>query len=386
MQGTTIFLAGSEIEKLSRALLENGVRWILFSYYYVVAFNKAEWINRIQEEYPHVKWFLDSGAFTYASQAKTGKKLPPPRKYVKQYMDYIQDTGHRWCRIAEADLDEINGMDISREEVEGWLEEMLVRFPDYPIMPTWHHWRGRSKWTEYCQDPRVKVLAIGSGGGTPVGVQRKMVLEAREARKPVHGFAMTKVNTVLKWVPYDSVDSTSVWMGQKYGSLPIFTNNKWKVLDGDHKNDRRQYRKYFTNIGCDYRLIEKDDLTEVRKASVIAWRNLAERFHLLKMRRDSYYKMGAFGVGTEDVGEGEAAAIPVAPHKPPLTREETGDIPVNSTRRTPIERNSEIQVSSLQPNVPIIQAEVAPTRPRPLARFGVPIDDPTRKRARPQER
>lgn len=376
MLGTTVFLAGGEVETLTRALVDNGVRWILLSYYYILAFGKEAWVSKLQDENPQITWFLDSGAFTYANQIAAGKKLPNPQKYVRGFFDYVQETGHRWSRIAEPDLDGIDGLDVADEQVEEWLEEMLTRFPDYPVMPTYHGWRGPAKWTSYCQDPRIKCLAIGRGT-RDIGIQRKLVLEARTAGKPVHGFAMTKFNTTLKTVPYDSVDSTSVWMGQKYGSIYIFMHNKWRVLV--EKPDRRKFRKYFTSIGCNPDLIEKDDVAEVRRANVIAWRNLSERFHTLKERRDNHYGMGDAGIGREEA-KAKPAVNPLATRRIPLSRPLEG----GTGKTPPMERGETPPIIYTAEGTPIVPTEVR--KPRPLARFGVPIDDPNRPRARPKER
>lgn len=82
------------------------------------------------------------------------------------------------------------------------------------------------------------------------------------------------------------VHNTSWLMGQKYGITYIFENARWIVLTKDEKAKRAQHRRYYERIGCDYKLIEKDDLAELRKANVIAWRMLADWFHVRKERRD----------------------------------------------------------------------------------------------------
>jgi hypothetical protein len=226
-------------------------------------------------------------------------------------------------------------------------------------------------------------MAIGRGT-RDMGTQRKLVLEARKWGKPVHGFAMTKINTTLKWVPYDSVDSTSVWMAQKYGSLAIFKNNKWKILTGDQKGLRKNYRKYFTSIGCDYRKIEADDVAEVRKASVIAWRNLAERFQLLKVRREAVYPVGAVGIDDGFSDETEPVILDAKGRSVPLTRDSEGGNTRSVGRNRGTERVPVVETTGT--GIPVVQTEVTSTRSRPLARFGVPIEDPNRKRVRPQER
>jgi hypothetical protein len=304
-------LAGAEVETLSRALLENGVKNVLYSYFYVLAFRREEFIARMQREYPDVRWFLDSGAFTYAEKWETDQaRLPPQEEYLRRYFEYIDEYGHNYCRITEPDFDLAGSLDVEQvDEVREW---MLDRWPHLNVMPVWHPGRGPEAWTRYCRDPRIKVMAIGGGGTVRArsramttgsatareilsfGQMRRMVMEAAHMGKPVHGFAMTKLR-LLKVVPFASVDSTSWVMGQKYGTLYVFKNNDFRVMPADQKAKRKLYRGYFKAIGCDPDKVIADDVSEVRKANVIAWRNLSERLEYMqrRLRRLSMEKAGA---------------------------------------------------------------------------------------------
>lgn len=294
-----MFLAGGEIESLTRALLDCGAKYVLLSWYYIIRFRKFDLVEMIHREYPGTQVFLDSGAFTYAEKCRDPRsagKLPDADSYVKYYFDYVREMGHNYCRIAEADLDGIDSLGVSYDQTKEWLEEMLQQFPHLNVMPTYHGWRPREDWERYCLDPRIKTMAIGRGT-KDLGIQRRLVMRARKARKPVHGFAMTKIKTTLEQVPYDSVDSTSVWMGQKYGLTYIFHNRIWKVLTKDEKPLRRLYRRYFDSIGCDPQKIMADDLDEVRKANIRAWVKLAEYYQLEKVKRDKETMLGSEAMG-----------------------------------------------------------------------------------------
>lgn len=386
MLGTTIFLAGSEIEKLALALLQNGVKWVLFSYFYILRFKRTGMIERLQREYPDVQWLLDSGAFTYAVQKTRpggpGIFLPEPEQYVRGYFDYIERFGERWVRIAEPDLDGIPGMPISVQQVTDWREEMLTRWPHLPIMPCWHAWRSWTAWEQYLADPRIKHLSFGRSSGDDV-LRRKMCTTAHQAGKTVHGFGFTKINTSLKHgVEVDSTDSTSWLMGQKYGISYVFENAKWIVLTKDEKRKRAQFRRYYERIGCDYKLIEKDDLAEVRKANVLAWKLLADWFHVRKERRDVVLE-----------GWLEHGHLPVLPRSEefvhpgrvvPLERTAL-DLRGSSAR----ERNALETVIARAKALPrdgeggVVLHESAVSRPRGILReFGVGISD-TRAKARP---
>lgn len=280
MIGTSIFLAGGEASGLIKSLIEGGVRNILFSYFYIWELRRENAIARIQRENPHVNWFLDSGAFTYmVRRTKEPDSLPPLDQYVRRYFAYIDEYGAPYCRVTELDVD-TSGHPL--EEVDEWREEMLERWPHLNVTPVWHETRGIEAWDQYCEDPRIRTLAIGSeAGDATLGRLRQLVNQARKWHKPVHGFGQTKTK-VLRTVPFDSVDSSSWSFGQRSGITFIFRANTFLVMTADKKNLRRVYRRYFKNIGCDAQKVIDDDVKEVRKANVIAWRAYSDRLEWLK--------------------------------------------------------------------------------------------------------
>jgi intein/homing endonuclease len=237
MKGTTVFMAGGEVETLTDALIDNGARFILYSYYYILTMRRAEYILKMQEKHPHIWWLLDSGAFTYSVQAQL-KPLPPPNEYVKLYFKFIDRFGDRWWRVTEPDLDGIEGMDVTGRQVRMWREEMLTRWPHLPIMPCYHGWRGDREFQEYLDDPRIKYLALGRGCGDDHS-WRRLTMKAQYHKKPVHGFGYTRINTALAHgVNVDSVDSSVdgdslVWVRDEHKfvrMLPI--RNLWKMVNG----------------------------------------------------------------------------------------------------------------------------------------------------------
>jgi len=286
MQGTKVYMAGAEVSALAESLLNNGVKRILWSYFYIMEMKRERQLASYMEQNPDVSFFLDSGAFTYFTKwKKDASKLPHYEKYVERYFSYIDEYGHLYDRIAEPDLDNtVPG--VTNRDVSHWLNEMLLTWPDLPVLPVWHGWRGQDEWNTYLLDDRIKFLGLGRQSGDS-GLMRKLVVQARRVGKPVHGFAQTKVNTSLKKIPFDSVDSTSWLTGQQYGTMYVFQGNKFITLANanDGKRRRKLYRNYFKAIGCDYKKIEDDDVHEVRKANVLAWRMLGDRLAEIQKRR-----------------------------------------------------------------------------------------------------
>ena len=190
---------------------------------------REEFVVRIQDEYKDVSFFLDSGAFTYwAKWQHESDRLTHWRTYKQRYFTYVDETWERWCRVAELDLDGAFNGEIDLYRLADWREEMFDRWPTAPITPVWHPERGPEEWTSYCRDDRIKHLAIGSGVAN-IGMTRRLIYEAHQRNKLVHGFGMTHVATALPHLPYDSVDSVvgsaMVWLrapnGKKTEVRPI---------------------------------------------------------------------------------------------------------------------------------------------------------------------
>lgn len=299
--GTTIFFAGGEVGALTKALLENGVRNILYSYYYILTLRREAFIERMMDAYPEVNWFLDSGAFTYFQMYQSNPdRLPPLRQYIRRYFAYIDTYGERYCRITEPDMDIASE---TEEQVDEWREEMLDRWPHLNITPVWHNHRGQDAWYRYCVDQRIKTLAIGSGDvGTDYGLARRMIALAAQNGKPVHGFGLTRIATMLRYVPFDSVDSISWVMGQKVGTTFIFKDNHFRRIPLERKKQRKLYKTYFKNIGCDPKLVLDDHGPEVRKANIIAWRALADRLETIKRRNRQTYGIDNIVLSASPIG------------------------------------------------------------------------------------
>ncbi len=277
-----IFLAGSENTTHLQALLENGATNVLFSYFYIAKRGQMYQLFSLLERYPHVKVFLDSGAFSFrvgTTRFTTGHQQSPAA-YFDGYLRFVREHGHRFEFAAEFDVDEYDDS-CSEEQLEEWRSQ-LCELGTTNIVPVWHPNRGYPEWERYCTDNRYTHLGFGTGG-LPIehGIQSRLINRAHYHKKTVHGFAQTKILTTLKYVKFDTIDSTSWKMGERYGQTFIFWRNRWEVLAKHEKEQRRMFKRYFKAIGCDWRLILKDDIEEVRKANIIAWENLSKRLQVI---------------------------------------------------------------------------------------------------------
>jgi hypothetical protein len=225
---------------------------------------------------------LDSGAFTYQVKGEAkgeASKLPTPEAYFEEYYGFLREYGDLFDIIAELDIDGYvsgeNGQPYSIQQVDEWTNRLLeLPVIGTRIMPVYHLHRGKlwlRDWLADTSSPLVGFASSAVGGGPAAA----MISMAHRFGKWVHGFGQTRIKTDMKYMPFNSVDSTTWLRADRYGGSCYFINGKFIVLDHKHKQDRARYRDYYLKWGLDPKLIMKDDLYENRKATIIAWRELA---------------------------------------------------------------------------------------------------------------
>jgi hypothetical protein len=273
-----------------------GVKHQLFSYYYFrgslnTSSGKArQLIERMRKaKAKGYRFMLDSGAFTYHGKGQKGA-VPPPQAYFDEYYDFVCQNHDLFEVIVEFDVDEFvkvhEGRVVPKESEEGeyisvgQVDEWTNRLLDIPeiapkVMPVYHAHRGDKWLNDWLVDPRSPLLGIAS---TITEGTTAFIAKAHRFGKFVHGFAQTRINTDMKYTPFDSVDSTTWLRADKYGGTCIFRNGRWIVLDHLNKAKRAIYKDWYESWGLDWKKIAKDDLKENRLATIIAWRELANSF------------------------------------------------------------------------------------------------------------
>lgn len=286
---STLVLAGAENGTLARVLISEGITHLLFSYFWLSNMHREGWIVRLKEQHPELTLYLDSGAYTYSQKIADDDKgkLPPPKIFFRQYKNYLEEFGHLWDRVMEFDVDSRNNeIGVSVDQAEVWLNELLDQFPELNITPVYHSWRGAEVWQEYVDDPRVRCLAIGRDPPAD-GLMRAYVDKAHQAGKPVHGLAYTKYNTGLKYIPFDTVDSSSWISGQRYGNFYVYKNGQILTMTKANRLDSRirSYRNYIAARGCDPDKVIRGDQRETLLCNIRTWKLVSKRLELLRKQQ-----------------------------------------------------------------------------------------------------
>ena len=258
---------------------------MLFSYYWIEDMHRAKYLAKLKERHPDLSLILDSGAFTYSQQAMR-RAVPPPTVFFDRYMAYLQEYGSMWDRVMEFDVDGIEGVqgfDVSPDDVWEMTCRMLDTVPRLNIAPVYHAWRGVEEWGDYLKDPRIKCLAIGRCPPND-GMVMRYVDEAHRLGKTVHGLAWTKYNTSLRYIPFDSVDSSTWISGQKYGNFYVYQNNRILNITTANRGKERvkMYQQYIKARGCDPKKIIAGDRQELLQCNIRTWILISKKLELLR--------------------------------------------------------------------------------------------------------
>lgn len=176
---------------------------ILFSFYY---------IQEIEPYLPYAKSIIvDSGGFTFQSNANA--KLTPD-KYFKKYKKFTEEIHELPCvdGIFELDIDNLTGYDTVKE-----YREELFSITD-KIIPVWHKTLGLEEYKNMCEEFDFIAIPCVGDGNLKRNAYGKFVRYAHKHNCKVHGLGMLRPS-VLKKVPFDTVDGTGWFKANRFGKL-----------------------------------------------------------------------------------------------------------------------------------------------------------------------
>lgn len=190
---------------------------ILESYYYLRGNDSfARLIKGFQN------FLLDSGAFTFLSNAKTKVNW---ERYIEEYAEYI--TNNDIKLFFELDIDSIVGL----KQVEKY-RERLERLTNRQCIPVWHPSRGYDYFIQMCKDyPYVALGGIVSQDIPRDKYEKifpKMIYDAHSYNAKIHGLGYTSIDGLFRY-RFDSVDSTAWLYGNRGGYLYKFNHKTGKM-------------------------------------------------------------------------------------------------------------------------------------------------------------
>lgn len=261
-------------------LYENGVRNFLATYHYI----QKKHLNISEFEEKNVKFFIDSGAFTYRTTIEFQEyTVEQWEKQIQRYLKWAEK--HKSIIFAIANLD-IEGL-VDGEKVQEWNEKYFEPFMLRTGIPVCfiHHEDSKLSWEQYCQ--RYPYTGFSWGGvqnnDIQFGLSRLQVAEKYNTL--VHGMAMTKTSLLTK-LPFYTTDSTTWLVGTQYGEINFWTGKSMTRLKKEKW--KGSYFNQLVDKGLDADKLENEDIDEMLRANVHAFLE-AEEYIQDKLKSRMYW-------------------------------------------------------------------------------------------------
>lgn len=225
-----MMFSGVEDDNNFQILYDMGIRNFLISFHYV----QKKHLSTKKYEEMGVKFFVDSGAFTFMSSLEhQDYTIEQWEIYIESYLRWIEKHRNIVFAFASLDLEYLVGGDVVQRWNEQYFEPFMLR-TGIPVCFVYHDNATNLTWEQYCQ--RYPYVGISWGGidsqGNDLnyGVSRLKVAEKYGA--VVHGMAMTQTSLLTK-LPFYTVDSTTWLVGLQYGEINFWTGKKMSRLKKD---------------------------------------------------------------------------------------------------------------------------------------------------------
>ena len=201
--------------------------WENINFFNFYRLSSYEYLKKDSKEIKLLKNFkdfiLDSGIFSFLNGKDT--KNVDWEKYMNDYADFVRENKIK--NYVEMDIESLIGL----EETEK-LRARLEKRVGWKCIPVWHMNRGYDKWLEICKDYDYVCFGAFLTDGlkeSKFHMIEQFLKDAKKYNCKVHGLGFTN----FKWLPklhFYSVDSSSWTVGNRFGSIEKFEDNKIKHI------------------------------------------------------------------------------------------------------------------------------------------------------------
>lgn len=222
--------SGVENEKYFDLVYDMGIRDFLISYHYV----QKKKLDAEKYAQLGVKFFIDSGAFTYQSNLEYQDwTVEQWEKQIVRYLNWAERNKDSIFAIANLDLENLIGVETVRRWNEEYFEPFMLR-TGIPVCFIWHPVCGDDGWEYYCKRyPYVGFSWVADDGmDLDFNFGNKMLKIAEKYGAVCHGMGMTRTSLLPK-LPFFTSDSTTWLVGLQYGEVNFWENNKMRRLKKD---------------------------------------------------------------------------------------------------------------------------------------------------------
>lgn len=226
----SMMYSGVEDDNNFQILYDMGIRNFLISFHYV----QKKHLSVARYEEMGVKFFVDSGAFTFMSSIEHKDWTTEQwEKYIQSYLRWIEKHRTIVFAFANLDLEYLVGGDTVQKWNEEYFEPFMLR-TGIPVCFVYHDNATNLTWEQYCQ--RYPYVGISWGGidtqGNDLNYGTTRLKIAEKYGAVCHGMAMTHTALLTK-LPFYTVDSTTWLVGLQYGEINFWTGQKMSRLKKD---------------------------------------------------------------------------------------------------------------------------------------------------------
>lgn len=280
------FYSGVEYSNYLEGCYDMGIRNFLMSYHYL----SGRGLKGIFDVYPDIHLFVDSGAFTYTTDAKYAERTVAEwEEHIQKYLRWAERHKEQIFAIANLDIEGLVGA----ETVTRWNREYFEPFmlqTGIPVCFVYHDGLSDYDWKTYCQRyPYVGFSSINvDDKKLDMNEYREYLRTAEKYDALVHGFGMTKIKELAE-LPYYTVDSTTWKVGMMYGKLIIFDGRTVKQIGKEDWEEKAFPLIQNYPINIDFDLLWDYDEPEVIRANVYAFM-LAENYVKDRIKSLQYWQ------------------------------------------------------------------------------------------------
>lgn len=279
----SMMYSGVEDENNFNILYNMGIRNFLISFHYV----QKKHLSTKKYRDMGVKFFVDSGAFTFMSSIEhQDYTIEEWESYIQKYLNWIERNKDIVFAFANLDIEYIVGGDKVQEWNEKYFEPFMLR-TGIPVCFVYHDNGTILSWEQYCQ--RYPYVGISWGGIDNQGTELNFGLDrlriAEKYNSVVHGMAMTQTALLTK-LPFYTVDSTTWLVGLQYGEINYWTGKKMSRLKKD-KWKGSMLSQLVAN-GFDEEKLLDEDTEEMIRVNVYAFIE-AEKYVQDKLKSRMYW-------------------------------------------------------------------------------------------------
>lgn len=279
----SMLFSGVENDSYFQILYDRGIRNFLISYHYI----QKKHLSTKKYEDMGIKFFIDSGAFTYMSNPEYSEyTVEQWEEQIPRYLNWIEKHRSVVFAFANLDLEFLVGGDVVQRWNEEYFEPFMLR-TGIPVCFVHHGEDSKFTWEQYCK--RYPYVGMSWGGvsqqdnSLQLGIEHLKVAEKYDTL--VHGMAMTNTSLLTK-LPFYTTDSTTWLVGLQYGEVNYWTGTKMSRLKKDKW--KGPMLSNLTSMGFDEQKLLDEDNEELIKVNVQAFIN-AEQYVQDKLKSRMYW-------------------------------------------------------------------------------------------------